>query len=148
MGDSAKLYVGNLPFSTSEDDLRSMFEVHGEVVESIVISDRETGRSRGFGFVTFQDEDTAQRAMKAMAEVDCEGRSLNVKQANPRGEGGGGGYRGGRGGYRGRGRGGYGRGGGYDGGYRGGGGGYGGRGRYNDDNNGGYQNRGGGDGDY
>jgi len=146
MADSAKLYVGNLPFSTSEDDLRSMFEVHGEVVESIVISDRETGRSRGFGFVTFQDEDTAQRAMKAMAEADCEGRSLNVKQANPRGEGGG--YRGGRGGYRGRGRGGYGRRGGYDGGYRGGGGGYGGRGRYNEDNNGGYQNRGGGDGDY
>jgi len=147
MGDSAKLYVGNLPFSFSEDDLRSMFEPHGEIVESIVITDRETGRSRGFGFVTFQDEDTAQRAMKEMADYDCDGRSLNVKQANPRGEGGGG-YRRGGGGYRGRGRGGYGRGGGYDGGnggYRGGGGG---RGRYNDDGNGGGYQRGGGDGDY
>lgn len=141
MGDSTKLYVGNLPFSIEEDDLKCMFQTHGEVVESIVIKDRDTGRSRGFGFVTFQDEDTAQTAMKEMADFDCEGRSLNVKQANPRGEGGGGGYR--RGGYRGRGRGGYGRGGGYDGGYRGGGGG---RGRYNDDGNG-YQ-RGGGDGDY
>jgi len=144
MGDSTKLYVGNLPFATSEDDLRSMFEPHGEVVESIVITDRETGRSRGFGFVTFQDEDTAQRAMKEMADYDCDGRSLNVKQANPRGEGGGG-YR--RGGYRGRGRGGgYGREGGYDGGYRGGRGG--GRGRYNDDGNGGGYQRGGGDGEY
>lgn len=140
MGDAAKLYVGNLPFTIEEADLKSMFEAHGEVVEAIVIKDRDSARSRGFGFVTFQDEDTAQQAMKEMADFDCEGRSLNVKQANPRGEGGGG-YR--RGGYRGRGRGGYGRGGGYDGGYRGGGGG---RGRYNDDGNG-YQ-RGGGDGDY
>jgi RNA recognition motif-containing protein len=117
-----KLYVGNLSFSTTEADLREAFGKHGELVSAAVITDRETGRSRGFGFVEFADGAAADAAIQAMNGADLGGRSLRVNEAHDRREGGGGrgGYGGGGGG-----RGGFGGGGG-----RGGFGGGGGRGGY------------------
>ena len=116
------LYVGNLPFSTTSEDLEQLFGQHGTVTRAQVMSDRETGRSRGFGFVEMGDG--ADAAIQALNGNPFQGRALTVNEARPREErprsGGGGGYGGGGGG---RGRGGYGRGGG---GYGGGGGGYGG----------------------
>jgi hypothetical protein len=124
-----KLYVGNLPFSTTEADLREAFGKHGEVTSAAVVMDRETGRSRGFGFVEFADGAAADAAMQALNGADMDGRSIRVNEAHDKrgGGGGGGGYGGGGGG----GRGGYGGGGGGGGrgGYGGGGGG-GGRGGY------------------
>lgn len=100
-----KLYVGNIPFSTTEDELRSLFEQHGSVESINVITDRETGRPRGFAFVEM-DASAADAAMQALDGKDMGGRSLRVNEANERGAGGGGGG-GGRGG---GGGGGYGRG--------------------------------------
>lgn len=91
-----KLYVGNLPFSTTEDDLRELFSQYGEVVSVRVITDRETGRSRGFGFVEMED---ASQATQALDGTDFGGRSLRVNEAHDSGgRGGGGGGGGGRGG--------------------------------------------------
>lgn len=119
---STKLFVGGLSWNTDSAGLRSAFERHGEVTEATVITDRETGRSRGFGFVTFSDANDAQSAISAMNGAELDGRTLNVNEAQERrGGGGGGGGGGGRGGSGGGGRGGYGGGGG--GGYGGGGGG-------------------------
>jgi hypothetical protein len=123
---AVNLYVGNLPFDTTSDDLVQAFSQYGTVVKAQVISDRETGRSRGFGFVEMSDGHEA--AVQAMNGADFGGRRLTVNEAKPREErprGGGGGYGGGGGGYGGGGggRGGYGGGGSYGG---GGGGGYGG----------------------
>ncbi|MBC8354774.1 MAG: RNA-binding protein [Planctomycetes bacterium] len=99
-----KLYVGNLAFATTSDDLRDAFSEYGEVSSATVITDRETGRSRGFGFVEM--EDGAEQAIEAMNGKDLGGRTLNVNEARPRedrrGGGGGGGYGGGGGGGRGR----------------------------------------------
>ena len=92
-----KLYVGNLPFSTSEEDLRDAFEAHGTVDSVKVITDRETGRSRGFGFVEMADENSAQEAMQALDGKDFGGRNLRVNEAQDKQRGGGGG--GGRGRY-------------------------------------------------
>ena len=109
-----RIYVGNLPFRTSADDLRSLFEEHGVVQDCVIPMDRETQRSRGFGFVDMDDAD-AQGAIAALDGIDFDGRQLRVNEARPRTPGGGGGgYRGGGGDY----------GGGGGGGYRGGGGGY------------------------
>ena len=118
-----KLYVGNLPYSVSDSDLQQMFEAHGTVTSAQVIMDRDTGRSKGFGFVEMSSDAEAQAAVDAMNGKDINGRPLTVNEARPKPEGGGG--RGGRGGYGGGG-GGYGGGGGGRGGYGGGGGGYGG----------------------
>jgi RNA recognition motif-containing protein len=118
-----KLYVGNLPYSVSDSDLQQMFEAHGTVTSAQVIMDRDTGRSKGFGFVEMSSDAEAQAAIEAMNGKDINGRPLTVNEARPKPESGGGG-RGGRGGYGGGG-GGYGGGGGR-GGYGGGGGGYGG----------------------
>ena len=118
---SKNLYVGNLPFTTTSADLEQLFGQYGTVTKAQVISDRETGRSRGFAFVEMADG--AEAAVEAMNGAEFQGRRLTVNEAKPREErprGGGGGY-GGAGG----GRGGYGGGGGR-GGYGGGGGGYGG----------------------
>ena len=93
-----KLYVGNLPFSASEDDVRELFSQYGEVHSVSLISDRDTGRPRGFGFV---EMDNADEAAEALNGQDYEGRSLNVSEARERGGGGGGG---GGGGHRGGGR--------------------------------------------
>lgn len=92
----SKLYVGNLSWNVTDDMLRSTFEQHGEVSEAVVISDRDTGRSRGFGFVTFVDSDSAQNAINALNGSDLDGRALNVNEARerePRSGGGGGGRR-------------------------------------------------------
>ena len=94
-----KLFVGGLSWNTDEHGLRSAFEKFGAVDEAKVISDRETGRSRGFGFVTFSNSDDAQKAMSEMDGTELDGRNLkvNIAEDKPRG-GGGGGHRGGGGG--------------------------------------------------
>ena len=119
-----KLYVGNLPFSATEQALQSKFAAIGAVDSAKIIMDRETGRSKGFGFVEMADEDGAQNAINSLNGADFEGRAMIVSEARPQAprEGGGGGRGGYGGGGGGRGGGGYGGGGGG----RGGGGGYGG----------------------
>ena len=97
------VYVGNLPFSTSNEDLAAMFRRFGEVTSAQVITDRDTGRSRGFGFVEMSDDDAARAAIEELNDSDVGGRRLTVNEARPRqprreGGGGGGGYRGGGGG--------------------------------------------------
>jgi RNA recognition motif-containing protein len=116
---ATKVYVGNLSWNTTDDSLRAAFENGGErhVTDSIVMRDRDTGRSRGFGFVTFSSPDEAQNAIDSLNEQELDGRRIRVNLANARPGGGGGG---GGGGYsRGGGGGGYGggQGGGYGGGY-------------------------------
>lgn len=104
-----KLYVGNLPFSTTEDELRSAFGAHGSVQSVSVIMDRETGRPRGFAFVEMSDSSGAQAAIRALDGTQLGGRSLKVSEAQERsgGGGGGGGFRSGGGGGGGGGRGRY-----------------------------------------
>src|SRR5688572_7174285 len=116
---SSKLFVVNLSFNTTENDLNDAFAAHGTVTETNLMMDRETGRPRGFGFITMSSADEAQKAIEALNGKDVDGRALTVNVAKPREErpGGGGGGRG------------YGGGGGGGGGYRGGSGG-GGRDRY------------------
>jgi len=132
-----KVYVGNLSWNTTDDSLRQAFSSIGsqtDVVDCIVMRDRDTGRSRGFGFVTFSTPEQADAAINNFNETELDGRRVRVNLANarPSGGGGGGGYQrgGGGGGYGGNqgGYGGGGYGGGYDqqSGYQGGGGGYGG----------------------
>jgi cold-inducible RNA-binding protein len=101
-----KVYVGNLSYSANEDDLRQMFEEHGTVVSAQVIMDRETGRSKGFAFVEFSNDQEAQAAITALDGKEIGGRVLKVNEARPREDrgGGGGGGRGGYGGGGGRGR--------------------------------------------
>jgi len=91
---SKKIYVGNLPFNTTESALRSLFEQHGDVHSVSVVMDRETGRSRGFAFVEMDAAD-ASKAIEALDQQDFEGRSLRVNEAKPREDrrGGGGGRR-------------------------------------------------------
>jgi RNA recognition motif-containing protein len=123
---ATKLYVGNLPFQTTSDELRDHFAQAGTVESASVVEDRMTGRSRGFGFVEMATPEDAAAAIEQLNGKDLGGRNLTVNEARPRtdrGPGGGGGYGGNRGG-----GGGYGGGGG---GYGGGGGG-GGRGRDRD----------------
>ena len=98
-----KIYVGNMSFQSTEQDLRQLFEQHGQVDEVTVVTDRETGRPRGFAFVTMGDAAQAQAAIEALNGADVGGRTLTVNEARPKpagggGGGGGGGYRGGRGG--------------------------------------------------
>ena len=97
------IYVGNLSYQTTEDGIRDLFSQHGQVEEVRLITDRETGRPRGFGFVTMPDDTEAQAAIAAINGQELEGRALNVNEARPRTGGGGGG---GGGGGRGRGGGG------------------------------------------
>jgi RNA recognition motif-containing protein len=129
---SRKIYVGNLPWSTTSSDLEAMFSPHGAVRSAEVISDRETGRSRGFGFVEMETDEGLQAAITALNGQEINGRPLTVNEARERTPrpGGGGGRSGGGGGGGGRGYGGGGGGGGYGGGGGGGGGGYRGGDRY------------------
>lgn len=116
---SKKLFVGGLSWDTNDESLRAAFEKFGAIGEAIVIADRETGRSRGFGFVTFEAADSAQAAIAEMNGATLDGRTINVNEAQERapragggggfgggGRGGGGGGGGGRGGRGGRGGGG------------------------------------------
>lgn len=114
---SVKLYVGNLSFKTSSEDLQQLFAQAGTVESASVVEDRETGRSRGFGFVEMSTNEEAQAAIQQFNGKDLDGRNLNVNEAKPREDRGGGGG-GGRGGFGG------------GGGNRGGGGGGGGRGGF------------------
>jgi RNA recognition motif-containing protein len=120
-----KLYVGNLSYGISDSTLEQLFSAHGQVQSAQVIMDRDTGRSKGFGFVEMGTDEEAQAAIAAMNGKEVEGRALTVNEARPKESGGrGGGFGGGRGGGGGGGRG---FGGGGGGGYGGGGGGRGGR---------------------
>src|ERR1051325_6056258 len=116
---STKLFVGNLSFNTTENDLQDLFAAYGPVQHVDMIMDRMTGRPRGFGFVTMENQDDAKKAIEALHGKNVGGRDLTVNEARPREERPGGGGGGGRG-YGGGGGGGYG-GGGYGGGGGGGG---------------------------
>ncbi len=138
------IYVGNLPYSATEEDVTGLFAAYGPVERVKIITDRETGRSKGFAFVTLGDQSQLNASIEALNGYDYQGRALRVNASEPKesrpgggggygGGGGGGGYGGGGGGgYKGGGGGGYGGerrgggGGGYGGDRRGGGGGYGG----------------------
>ena len=92
-----KLYVGNLPYNTSEDDLRSLFSTYGAVASVAIITDCDTGRSKGFGFVEFGNDDEARSAISALSGQEYGGRALTVNEARPKPERSGG-YGGGNGG--------------------------------------------------
>jgi RNA recognition motif-containing protein len=96
-----RLYVGNLKYTVSSEQLQDLFEQYGAVSSATVLSDRETGRSRGFGFVEMSNDDEADAAIESLDGQDFDGRRLTVNEARPRtpggGGGGGGGYRGGGG---------------------------------------------------
>src|SRR6266849_11162663 len=99
-----KLYVGNLGYGVSDSDLLKMFESHGTVQSAQVIMDRDTGRSKGFGFVEMNSDQEAQAAITSLNGKEVEGRALTVNEARPRTEGGRGGRGGSGGGYGGGGR--------------------------------------------
>ncbi len=129
-----RIYIGNLPYTSTEDEVRDLFSQYGEVVSCALPTDRETGRPRGFGFIEMSNDD-GRKAIEALDGQDFAGRQLRVNEARPRedrggGGGGGGGYGGGGGRGGGGGGGGYGGGGGDRGGGGYGGGGGGGRDRY------------------
>ena len=120
---SKKLYIGNLAFGVTQEALKEAFAPIGEIEEVVLVSDRETGRSRGFGFVTYKNDEDGDKAIAEMNGKEIEGRAIKVSEARPPGEGGsggGGGGRGRRGGSGGYGGGGGGRRGGSGGGYGGG----------------------------
>ena len=129
-----KLYVGNLSYTVDSSELEQLFSQHGQVVSAQIINDRDTGRSKGFGFVEMANDQEAEAAIAALNGQQHNGRALTVNEARPREDRGGGGGGGGRGGFGGGGGGGRsfggGGGGGGRGGYGGGGGGGGGRGGF------------------
>jgi cold-inducible RNA-binding protein len=104
MNDNNRLFVGNLSFNATENDLRDAFGAHGTVLDTKLMMDRESGRPRGFGFVTMSSSEEAQQAVQALNGAQLDGRSLTVNIARPReersGGGGGGGRSGGYGGDR------------------------------------------------
>ena len=126
----AKMYVGNLSYDVTQEELQALFEAHGAVSDVFIVKDRESGRPRGFAFVTMETKESMDAAIEALNGADFMGRNLAINEARPREErpsgGGGGGYGGGGGGRGGNGGGGYGGGGGGGRGGNGGGGGYGG----------------------
>ncbi|HPC62764.1 MAG TPA: RNA-binding protein [Verrucomicrobiota bacterium] len=91
---NTKLFVGNLSFNTTENDLQDAFAAHGTVTEASLMTDRATGRSRGFGFVTMGSSEEAQKAVDALNGALVDGRNLTVNEARPKQERGGGGFRG------------------------------------------------------
>lgn len=88
-----KIYVGNMAYNTSEDTLRNVFAAYGDVEEVAIINDRDTGRPRGFAFVTMGDDDAGREAIEAINGTDLDGRTLVVNEARPRENRGGGGFR-------------------------------------------------------
>ena len=120
-----KIFVGSLPYKVEEADLKELFEAYGEVSSVKIITDRETGRSKGFGFIEMTDDESAQKAIDGLNGTDIGGRTIAVSQAEERKPSAGGDRRGGGGGgFGGGSRGGYGGGGGGNRGGSGGGGGY------------------------
>ena len=95
-----KIYVGNLSFKMTDSDLWSLFEPHGNIESATIATDRDTGRSRGFGFVAMSNDEEAEKAMTALNGKDCEGRALVVNEARPQTQRSGGFRDGGRGGHR------------------------------------------------
>jgi RNA recognition motif-containing protein len=95
-----KIYIGGLPYQTDEDQLTQMFSTYGEVASAKVITDRDTGRSKGFGFVEMSDDAAAKKAIAELHEAELGGRTITVNEARPMEQrsGGGGGGRGGSGG--------------------------------------------------
>ncbi|MCH7664845.1 MAG: RNA-binding protein [Acidobacteria bacterium] len=81
---SKKIYVGNLPFSATEDEIREKFEEFGSVMSVNLITDRDTGRPRGFGFVEMENGEEADAAISALDQTEMDGRKLNVNEARPR----------------------------------------------------------------
>lgn len=79
-----KLFVGNLPWSVDDAALETLFAAHGEVTSARVVTDRETGRSRGFGFVEFANEEDAKKAIEALDQSEVDGRAINVSVARPK----------------------------------------------------------------
>jgi len=95
------IFVGNLNFNTGEDELRQLFEAYGQVERVSILTDRDTGRSRGFGFVEMASNEDGEKAIAALNGSQVGGRTINVNEARPKSDrGGGGGDRGGRGGGR------------------------------------------------
>jgi len=90
------IFVGNLSFGASEDGVRSLFEAHGKVEKVSIVTDRDSGQPRGFGFVEMTDDGEAERAIAALNGTELDGRALNINEARPREDRGGGG----RGGFR------------------------------------------------
>ncbi|QMU60883.1 MAG: RNA-binding protein [Gammaproteobacteria bacterium] len=78
------IYIGNLPYSISEDELRDLFAAHGEVSSANIIMDRDSGRSKGFGFIEMSDNAQGEAAINAINETDVQGRSVRVNEARPR----------------------------------------------------------------
>jgi RNA recognition motif-containing protein len=117
------IYVGNLSWSMTDDDLNNLFSQYGTVTSAKILKEKNTGRSKGFGFVEMENEDAAKTAIATLNESEVQGRKLIVNESQPRSEGSGGGYKKSGGGYGG-GRSGGGYGGGRSGGGYGGGGGY------------------------
>lgn len=120
----SKLFIGGLAWATDDNSLRAKFEEFGTVEEAIVVKDRDTGRSRGFGFVRYASDDEATNAMNAMNNAEFDGRTIRVDKATDRRAGGGNSYGGGQGGYGGGNGGGWGGHQQQQGGYQGGNGGY------------------------
>lgn len=81
-----KLFVGGLPYATGDDELRELFAAHGTVASATVVKDRETGRSKGFGFVEYESDDEGKAAEKALNGSDLGGRAITVNEARPREE--------------------------------------------------------------
>jgi cold-inducible RNA-binding protein len=81
-----KLFVGGLPFATTDDELKAAFEAHGKVTSAMVIRERETGRSKGFGFVEYENDEEGKKAEEAMNGADLGGRAISVAQARPKEE--------------------------------------------------------------
>jgi RNA recognition motif-containing protein len=86
MEKNMKVYVGNLPFTVEQEKLKELFASYGEIEEAIVIADKFSGRSKGFGFVTFKDEESAKKAIAEMNDKEIEGRKLKVNEAKPMGD--------------------------------------------------------------
>ena len=104
-GTLKNIFVGNLSFNTSEDELRQIFEAYGQVERVSILTDRETGRSRGFGFVEMTNPEEGEKAITGLNGSQFGGRTINVNEARPKTTGGGRGYAGGGGGGRSGGRG-------------------------------------------
>jgi len=85
-GEIMNIYIGNLPYSISEDELRDLFAAHGEVTSANIIMDRDSGRSKGFGFIEMPDKAQGEAAINAINQTDVQGRSVRVNEARPRPE--------------------------------------------------------------